>query len=165
MAYSIHAPENLSSSHYISDFNSGEPILDEWLRRRALQNQEAGASRTYVTSIENKVIGFYSLAAGGLTHQHAPTSIKRNMPNPIPVIILGRLAVDISYQGRPIGAFLLKDAIFRTLQVSEIAGIRALLVHAISENAKQFYKKYGFQESPLDSLTLMLKLSEVRQNL
>jgi hypothetical protein len=79
MAYHIHAPEKLSSSHHISDFNSGEPILDEWLRRRALQNQEKGASRTYVTCIENKVIGFYSLAAGALTHQQASTSIKRNM--------------------------------------------------------------------------------------
>lgn len=156
----ISAPEKLSDIHDFSDFNSDEPVLDDWLRHRAKQNEECGVSRTYVVCNEKKVIGYYSLAVGAVAHSQALSRIKRNMPNPIPVMILGRLAVDKNFQGQSIGTGLLKDAILRTLQAGEIAGIRALLVHAISDKAKQFYMQYGFMPSPIDPLTVMISLKD-----
>jgi GNAT superfamily N-acetyltransferase len=159
----LSAPEKLSPGHDITSFDSGEIVLDEWLRRRAAQNEISGASRTYVVCAGKKVAGYYSLAAGAVTHEQVPGRIKRNMPDPLPVMILGRLAVDKAFQGRGIGAGLLKDAVLRTLQAAEIAGIRALLVHAISDAAKRFYENYGFIVSPLDPMTVMITLSEAQK--
>jgi GNAT superfamily N-acetyltransferase len=161
----INAPEKLSSDHDLSQFQCGEPSLDEWLRRRALQNEESGASRTYVVCVGKRVVGYYALAAGAVAHVDAPGRIRRNMPDPVPVMVVGRLAVDQTVQGQAIGPALLRDAILRTLQAGEIAGIRAILVHAISERAKRFYEKWGFISSPIDPMTLMITVAEARKAL
>ena len=159
-AQPISTPQKLRASHDLSQFTSGEPTLDDWLRRRALPNEESGASRTYVVSVENPVVGYYALAVGAVAHGGAPGRVKRNMPDPVPVMILGRLAVDQNYQGRSLGPSLLRDAVLRTLQAAEIAGIRAILVHAISERAKRFYENNGFISSPVDPMTLMITVAE-----
>ncbi len=159
----IGAPERLPADSDLSDFDSGEPVLDDWLRRRAMQNEASGASRTYVVRAGKKVAGYYTLAVGAIAHSHAPGRIKRNMPYPVPVMILGRLAVDVRFQGRGIGAGLLRDAILRTVQAGELAGIRGILVHAISERAKGFYESYGFVSSPVDPMTVMITLAEARK--
>lgn len=156
----ISQPEKLSAKHDRSEFDSGERALDEWLRRCALQNEASGASRTYVVCAGGRVVGYYTLAVGAITHAQAPGRIKRNMPDPVPVMVLGRLAVDKAFQGRHIGAGLLRDAVLRTVQAAEIAGIRAILVHAISEDAKHFYDGYGFAASPVDPLTIMITVAE-----
>jgi GNAT superfamily N-acetyltransferase len=161
----LSAPEPLHSSHDLSSFACGEPALDDWLKRRARQNQDAGASRTYVVTSGTKVAGYYALAVGAVDHASAPGRIRRNMPNPVPVMVIGRLAVDTAFHGRGIGPALLRDAILRTLQAAEIAGIRAILVHAISDNAKRFYLKHGFAESPIDPMTLMIGVAEATASL
>jgi GNAT superfamily N-acetyltransferase len=156
----IGAPEKLSAEHDLAGFDSGEPALDEWLRRRALPNEASGASRTYVVCAGKKVVGYYTLAVGAVAHADAPGRVKRNTPDPVPAMVLGRLAVDRAFQGRHIGAGLLRDAVLRTVQAAEIAGIRAILVHAISEAAKRFYEGYGFIGSPVDPLTVMITIAE-----
>ena len=156
----LSAPERLSPDHDLSSFDSGEPVLDDWLRRRAAQNDVSGASRTYVIRSGARVAGYYSLAVGAAAHAGVPGRVKRNMPDPVPVMILGRLAVDRQYQGQGIGTGLLKDAVLRSLQAAEIAGLRTLLVHAISEDAKRFYERHGFRASPVDPMTVMITLSE-----
>jgi GNAT superfamily N-acetyltransferase len=156
----ISAPQKLSPDHDLSQFHCGEPTLDDWLRRRALQNEESGASRTYVVCAGKQVVGYYALAAGAATHASAPGRVRRNMPDPLPVMVLGRLAVDQTMQGQDIGRGLLRDAVLRILQAADIAGVRAILVHAISESAKQFYAKWGFIPSPLDPMTLMITITE-----
>ena len=156
----ISHPEKLSPEHDASAFDSGEPVLDEWLRRRALQNEVSGASRTYVVCAGKRVVGYYTLAAGAVAHTEAPGRVRRNMPDPVPVMVLGRLAVDRAFQGRHFGVGLLRDAVLRTAQAAEIGGIRAILVHAISESAKRFYESYGFVASPVDPLTVMITVAE-----
>ena len=156
----IGAPEKLSAGHDLSGFDSGEPVLDDWLRRRAEQNEASGASRTYVVCIGKRVVGYYTLAVGAITHAEAPGRIRRNMPDPVPVMVLGRLAIDGAFHGRGLGTGLLRDAILRTRQAAEIAGIRAILVHAMSETAKRFYEKWGFVASPIDPLTVMITVAE-----
>ncbi|MEQ1888486.1 MAG: GNAT family N-acetyltransferase [Alphaproteobacteria bacterium] len=159
------APQPLTAHHDCSGFDSGQPVLDEWLRNTAARNEASGASRTYVICDGAKVLAYYCLANGAVTHAASPGKIRRNMPDPIPVMILGRLAVDSSLHARGIGRGLLKDAILRTLNASEIAGIRAMLVHAINEDAARFYRHNGFLESPSDSLLLMLPLDTIRKAL
>jgi GNAT superfamily N-acetyltransferase len=158
-------PEHLNRSHDVSAFDSGEPDLDNWLKRRALQNEELGVSRTYVVLAEGRVVGFYALATGAVAHKDVSAKTRRNMPDPIPVMVLARLAVDKAYQGKGLGPALLRDAILRTLNAAQIAGIRAMLLHAISERAKKFYKKYGFYECPVDPMTMMIGLAEIEKNL
>lgn len=153
------APEPLSIGHRIDAFDCGEPVLDEWLRKRALGNQSSGASRTFVVAdASGRVMGYYALAAGAVAHETATSAVRRNMPDPVPVLVLGRLAVDRQAQGIKLGASLLQDAVKRAIGVSADAGIRALLVHALSEPAKQFYLHYGFQASSLHPMTLMMRL-------
>jgi ribosomal protein S18 acetylase RimI-like enzyme len=161
----ISAPEKLNSAHDLTDFQCGEPELDGWLKRRAIQNEETGASRTYVVCAGRQVVGYYALAAGAAAHANAPGRVRRNMPNPVPVMVIGRLAIDVRFQGRGIGSALLRDAVLRTMQAAEIAGIRAILVHAISENAKRFYEKSGFVASPVDPMTLMITVAEAANTL
>jgi GNAT superfamily N-acetyltransferase len=139
----LSAPEKLNPAQDLAQFLCGEPELDDWLKPRALQNQESGASRTYVVCIARQVVGYYALAAGGAGHADAPGNVRRDIPNPLPVMVIGRFAVDRRFQGRGIGMALLKDAVLRTVQAAEIAGIRAILVHAINECAKRFYEKLG----------------------
>ena len=131
--------------------------------RRALHNHVRGASRTFVvTDEEGRVYGYYAMAAGAVSHQMATGSVRRNMPDPVPVMVLARLAVDRRAQGIRLGAALLQDAVARAAHVAQNAGVRALLVHALHARAKQFYTHYGFQESPLHPMTLMLRLSTVK---
>ena len=157
---SLSAPEKLSQNHDLAQFQCGSPELDDWLRRRALQNEEGGASRTYVVCAGRQVVGYYALASGAVAHTDAPGRVRRNMPNPVPVMVIGRLAIDLRVQGRGIGSALLRDAVLRTVQAAEIAGIRAVLVHAISERAKRFYERSGFISSPVDPMTLMITVAE-----
>lgn len=156
----LRAPEKLSTSHQVNDFNSGNAQLDEWLKRRAVKNEKSGASRTYVLCVGETVVAYYCLASGAISQSSAIGRVRRNMPEPIPAMVIGRLAVDVGWQGKGIGQALLQDAVLRVLQVSEVVGIRAILVHAISEDAKQFYEKCGFSASPLDPMTLMIKVSD-----
>ena len=159
MNLALSAPQPLAVIHLLDRFTCGEVSLDEWLKRRALSNQLSGASRTFVvTEQEQQVVGYYALAAGAVAHQLATSGVRRNMPDPIPVLVLARLAVDYRAQGRQLGAALLQDAVQRAVAVSQNAGVRALLVHALHERAKQFYLRYGFQESPQHLMTLMLRL-------
>jgi GNAT superfamily N-acetyltransferase len=162
-AEEISAPEHLTPGHDVAAFDSGVPTLDDWLKRRALDNEKAHASRTYVVTADSRVIGHYALANGAVTLGAAPGRVRRNMPDPIPVMVIGRLAVDRAYQGRGIAQGLLKDATLRTIQASEIAGIRAILVHAISEDAKRFYVRHGFVDSPIAPMTLMITLTDAER--
>jgi len=156
-------PEPLAASHRLDDFDCGEAVLDDWLKRRALSNHSTGASRTFIVTDEGgHVRGYYAMAAGAVAHQLATSSVRRNMPDPIPVMVLARLAVDRRAQGLHLGAALLQDAVNRAVAVSHNAGVRALLVHALHEKAKQFYEHYGFQSSPTHPMTLMLRLSSVK---
>ena len=155
----LHAPQPLTADHQTDAFNCGETSLDEWLKRRAILNQASGASRTFVVVDDNHtVIGYYALAAGAVHHHDATRSIRQNMPDPLPVMVLARLAVDLRAQGMQLGSGLLRDAVERSLAVAQNAGVRALLVHALHERAKQFYLYFGFQASPVHPLTLMLRL-------
>lgn len=160
----LHPPTPIRPDHNFDDFDSGVAILDDWLRKRALQNQASGASRTYVVCTDNNVVvGYYCISAGAVAHETAPKPLRRNMPDPIPVVVMGRLAIDARYQRLGIGRGLLKDAVLRTLQAAELAGIKAILVHAISEDAKNFYLANGFSESPTQPLTLCLALDKARK--
>ncbi len=161
----VTAPEHLTAQHDLSQFNCGAPELDDWLKKRALANEESGASRTYVVCAQRRVVGYYALATGGVAQAEAPGRIRRNMPDPVPVMILGRLAIDRNWQGRSLGADLLRDAILRTLQAAEITGIRAILVSAISEDARKFYERNGFLASPVDPLVLMITMADARKAL
>jgi GNAT superfamily N-acetyltransferase len=144
----------------VSQFECGESSLDSWLKRRAIQNEEAGASRTYVLCAGQEIAGYYALATGAIAHVEATGKVRRNMPDPVPVIVLGRLAIASKFQGHGLGTALLRDAVVRIVQAAEIAGIRAILVHAISDQAKRFYEKYGFIPSPADPMTLMITVAE-----
>ena len=159
MSLQFSAPQPLAAIHIQDEIDCGEAVLDEWLKRRAMNNQLSGASRTFVVADQDsRVYGYYAMAAGAVSHQMATSSVRRNMPDPIPVMVLARLAVDRRAQGVKLGAPLLQDAANRAVAVSQHAGVRALLVHALHVRAKQFYEHYGFQESPLHPMTLMLRL-------
>ena len=163
----LRPPEPIQSEHDLSAFHSDEPSLDDRLRRRALRNEAGGASRTYVVCQQDskRVVAYYCLAAGAVAQRAAPGRVKRNMPDPIPVMVLGRLAVDQRWQRRRIGPALLRDAILRTVQAAEVAGIRAILVHAISDEARLFYERHGFRRSAADHMTLMITLADAKRAL
>src|SRR5215216_1926462 len=148
------APVRLTAFHNLAEFDCGTASLNQWLTRQALKNEASGASRTYVVCLDNTVVGYYCLAAGAVVRTEAPKPMQRNMPDPIPVMVLGRLAVDRANQGQGIGKALLRDAIVRVLRAAEIVGIRVILVHAISDEAKRFYLSHGFEESPIEPMTL-----------
>lgn len=156
----LHSPVLLQQDHHTHSFACGETVLDEWLKRRALANNISGASRTFVVADDNhEVMGYYALAAGAVTHLESTRSIRQNMPDPVPVMVLARLAVDVRAQGMKLGAALLGDALQRCIQVSQNAGVRALLVHALNDKARQFYEHYGFKVAPSHPLTLMLQMN------
>jgi GNAT superfamily N-acetyltransferase len=161
---SVGAPEHLTAEHDVSDFDSGKPELDNWLKRRALANEALGTSRTYVVTAGGCVVAFYALANGAVAHKDVSAKTKRNMPDPIPVMVLARLGVDSAHQKQGLGSALLRDALLRILAVAQIAGIRAVLLHAMSEDAKRFYLRAGFHECPADPL-MMITLAEVEKNL
>jgi len=155
-------PSRITAAHDLAHFDCGEPLLNEWLARMALKNEASGAARTYVVCDEGVVVGYCCLANGAIDRHEAPKPMQRNMPDPIPVMVLGRMAVDQAFQNRKIGKALLRDAILRVLQAAEIAGIKAIPVHAISDDARQFYLRRGFLESPINPMTLFLALESAR---
>ena len=155
----VAAPAPLTAEHDTSQFVCRHDSLSAWLSRRALANAASGASRTYVVCAPDlQVIGYYALSAGSIAAASVTGRVRRNMPDPLPVIVLGRLAVHTDWSGRGIGSGMLKDAVLRAIQASTLIGVRALLCHAIDEEAMGFYLKHGFVSSPLDPLTLMLGL-------
>jgi GNAT superfamily N-acetyltransferase len=156
------SPTPITSGHELTDFDSGESSLDEWLKKRALKNHAGGASRCFVLCSGKTVIGYYSLSAGAISHEMAPKAMRRNMPNPLPVLLLGRLAVDRRYHNQGLGSALLRDAMLRAVSISGDAGVFAILVHALSDPAKLFYLSRGFVESPLQPMTLLMTLETVR---
>lgn len=166
MFKNLSRPELLGDHHKRKQFDCGNQYLNQWLWNKADKNQKSNASRCFVTcNKDNEIIGFYCLSAGSVIRSDAPKNLQRNMPDPIPVLVMGRLAVDENYHGQGIGKALLRDAILRTLNTSEEIGIVALLVHAISVEAKNFYLSYGFIESPIHPMTLLLTCKTARQAL
>jgi GNAT superfamily N-acetyltransferase len=155
-------PEPITASHRIDDFDSGEASLDAWLRQRALRNQASGASRCFVIGDGGIVVGNYTLTAGSISHAAAPKAMRRNMPDPLPVLLLGRLAIDRRHQNQGLGQALLRDALLRAVSVAQDTGVFAILLHALSEPARRFYLSRGFVESPLQPMTLMMTLQTVR---
>ena len=158
----LSAPCPLADGHQVVDFASGVASLDDWLKRRARANQSSGASRTYVVCDGDRVVGYYALASGCIAVQDVPGRFKRNMPDPIPVVMLARLAVDSAYQGRGLGRALFRDSARRVANAADAIGIRGVVVHAISEQAKAFYLALGFDPSPRDPTTLMVTLPDLR---
>jgi len=155
------APCPLADHQDLDQFSCGETSLDNWLKKRARSNERSRASRTYVLCEDKRVIGYYALSSGSIAHKLVPSKIKRNMPDPIPVVVMGRLAIDQEYQGKKLGDALLRDAILRILQAAEVIGAKALLVHAISEEAKKFYLDRSFIISPSEPMTLVLPLKSI----
>lgn len=158
---SLSPPEPLADHHELTAFNSGTPLLDDWLKRRARGNQASGGSRTFVVCEGARVIAYYALASGGVSANAAPGRFRRNMPDPIPVVVLGRLAIDAAWQRQGLGRALVRDAALRVIQAADVIGVRGILVHALSEDARAFYLTVGFEPSPVDSMTLMVTLADL----
>jgi GNAT superfamily N-acetyltransferase len=158
-------PQPIDQSHHSVAFDSGVPVLDDWLKRRARANQVSGASRTYVVCDDQRIVAYYTLASGAVDIKRALGRFRRNMPDPVPVVALGRLAVERTYQNRSLGRALVGDAASRVLQAADLIGIRGILVHAISAEARDFYLAVGFEVSPLDPLTLMATLADIKATL
>lgn len=155
-------PAPITADQELANFDSGELSLNEWLKKRAFKNHASGASRCFVLCVGKTVIAYYSLSAGAISHEAAPKAMRRNMPDPLPVLLLGRLAVDRRYHNQGIGQALLRDAMLRAVNVAGDAGVFAILVHALSDQARQFYLSRGFVESPLQRMTLLMTIETVR---
>ncbi len=154
----VEGPRLLEAEDGTNSFDCGLPELNDWLKKRALVNHLSGASRSYVATVDRRIVAFHCLSAGAIQHAAAPGNVRRNMPEPIPVLVMGRLAVDKNFQGRGLGPALLQHALERTRELAKGAGIRALLVHAKDERAAEFYRRFGFVPSPLDAWTLMARI-------
>jgi len=156
--------EKLSSRHSVDGFECGKPPLDQFLKRFALGNQTSGSTQTYVVCRgADRVVGYYSLCVGAVDHAQASDRVRKGLANhPVPVMLIARLAIDRSEQGRGLGLALLKNALLRTVQAADIAGIRALLVHAKDDEAKQWYLNLDFEVSPTDPYHLLLLMKDVR---
>lgn len=158
----LREPEPLTPEHELSEFDCGRDNMNTWLRKHALANDNK-TSRTFVVQHENKVVAYYSLAAGSVERNALSKKLQKNSPENIPVIILGRLAVDTDYQGQAIGSSLLRDALLRSMNAADNIGVRALLVHALDEHLIPYYEKRGFQSSPLDPMTMFIPLEQARR--
>lgn len=158
----VAAPEPLNEHHEIESFTSGVKSLDHWLKHRALKNQVTGASRTFVACDRRRVLAYYALASSAITVDSAPGRFRRNMPDPIPVVVLARLAVAQSQQAKGLGRALVRDTGHRVIQAADTIGIRGMIVHAISAEAKVFYERIGFESSPLDPMILMVTLADLK---
>jgi len=154
----LNSPISLTVDHQTAGFDCGIDSLNEWLIRRALKNEYGGGSRTYVVCNGKRVAGYYAIAAGSIAREGSPGRVRRNMPDPIPALILGRLAVDQGWQGAGIGQGLLKDVLARSINVSQQIGARVLIVHALNNKAEVFYLKHGFMANPAILNTLLLPL-------
>ncbi|ECV2308148.1 GNAT family N-acetyltransferase [Salmonella enterica subsp. enterica serovar Javiana] len=160
MEINVTAPELLSEEHFLQPFDCGNDVLSDWLRRRAMKNQYLNASRTFVICFEctKRVVGYYSIATGSVSHADLGRSLRQNMPDPVPVVLLGRLAIDKCTQGHNFGKWLLNDAVTRVSNLADQVGIKAIMVHAIDERAKEFYEYFGFVQSPVVPNTLFYKV-------
>jgi len=158
----IGAPEPLTAEHRVDDFDCGMSSLDDWLRRRALRNQISGATRTFVACDAGRVVAYYALAASAVAPDATPGRFRRNMPDPIPVIVLARLAIAREHQGRGLGRAIFQDAAMRVIHAADTIGIRGMLVHAISVEAKAFYQRLGLDPSPLEPMTLMTTVADLK---
>jgi GNAT superfamily N-acetyltransferase len=162
----LSAPAKLGASHGLTKFDCGEADLNDWLQKQSHKSEDGDSARTYVVcNRAGGVIAYYCLASGAIARDAATSQVRRNMPDPVPVMVIGRLAVDRDWQRHGLGPLLLKDALLRVVQAAEIIGIRAVLVHAMSDKAKAFYLKHGFQESPMNPMTLMISLKGIRRTL
>ena len=159
----LRAPEPLSPGHDTAGFDCGTASLNHWLARRAAANQVSGASRTFVACEDRKVVGYYALASSAVAPAAAPRRFRRNMPDPVPVVVLGRLAVATSHHSQGLGRALFQDAALRVIQAADLVGIRGMLVHALSDEAMAFYQRLGLDESPLDPMTLMATVIDLRE--
>jgi ribosomal protein S18 acetylase RimI-like enzyme len=157
----LQAPVPLADHHDVEAFASGAPTLDAWIRRKAPANQASGASRTYVLCRTDRVVGLSALAAGSVSHDLSPRKLRQNMPDPVPVIVLGRLAVDVREQGNGLGRALLRDAVLRVAAAAREVGVAAMLVHALNDRAKAFYVGAGFEPSPVDPMVLILRIKDI----
>jgi GNAT superfamily N-acetyltransferase len=156
--------EKLTRLHAIDGFDCGQEALNRFLVRFALSNQQANASQTYVGLADDAVVGFYTLAVGEVAFEEAPGRLTKGLAHhPVPIMLLARLGVSLNRQGRGVGAGLLKDAMRRTMQAADIAGIRAFAVHAKDEAASAFYRHFEFVPSPTDPLHLFLLVKELRR--
>ena len=162
----LSAPGPIGTHHQIGDFSSGIVSLDEWLKRRALANQASGAARTFAVCEADRVVAYFALASGAVNvaAAAAPGRFRRNMPDPIPVVVLARLAVDRAYQGQGLGRAMVRDAARRVVHAADTIGIRGIIVHAISDAAKAFYLALGFEPSPIEPMTLMVTLADIRKS-
>lgn len=158
----LRAPEVLTVRHHRGNFDSGEPSLDEWLKRRALKNRTSGVSRTFVVCDEARIVAYYALASGAVDVDAAPGKFRCNMPDPIPVIVLARLAVDRAWQGKGMARVLMHDAGERIAQAADVIGIRGVIAHALNEDAHRFYLALGFEASPLAPMTVMMTLADLK---
>jgi GNAT superfamily N-acetyltransferase len=155
-------PEPLAEGHDLEAFSCGVASLDEWLRRRARANQISGASRSFVVAEDGKVVGYHALASAAIAVVSGVGRFRRNMPDPIPVAVLGRLAIDRSRHGEGLGRALFRDCAMRVAHAADTIGLRGIVVHAISEQAKAFYLSLGFDPSPVEPMTLMVTLADIR---
>ena len=152
----------LTKSHAVDAFDCGAEPLNSYLKRYAFGNQSAGAAQTYVASVDERVVGYYSLSVASVAYADAPERLRKGLArHPVPVMLLARLAVDNSWQGRGLGAALLLDALRRTLAAADIAGMRAIMVHAKDAAARAFYEHFDFDPSPIEPLHLFLLLKEI----
>ncbi len=160
-------PRPIEATDNTTDFDSGEESLDRYLADRALTNHLADLGRCYVCidGDTNKVLGYYTLSAVAVEHADLPGKVRRNAPNPVPAVLMGRLAIDTKTQGSGLGKFLVRDAILSTMAAADRIGVRILLVHALHEQAATFYEKLGFKRSPTDPLHLYLLLADARKSL
>ncbi|MGD0799391.1 MAG: GNAT family N-acetyltransferase [Acidobacteriaceae bacterium] len=155
-------PAPLADHHELDSFTCGEPSLDDWLKRRARANQASGAARTYVVCEGARVVAYYALASGAVATSTAPGRFRRNMPDPIPVVILARLAVDLKWHGRGLGRALFRDVAQRVVHAANTIGVRGIVVHAISDEARRFYLALGFEECPGAPRMLVVTLADLR---
>lgn len=160
---SLTAPAPLAAHHDTTAFACGVDSLDHWLKHRALKNQATGASRCFVVCDDKRVVAYYALASSAVAVETATGRLRRNMPDPIPVVVLGRLAIDQSLHNTGLGRALVRDACLRVMAAADVIGIRGMLVHALSEPARAFYEHVGFEPSPLDPMTLMATLADIRE--
>ena len=158
-----HGPELLGRSHLVASFDCGKAPLNDWLARRALANQNSGATRTWVVADEpdNRVVAYYASATASVLRSTATGRAARNQPADIPAVLLARLAVDLDYAGKGLGAALLKHFTLKAMEVAAVVGARLLLVHAQDEQAREFYLHYGFEPSPIDEMTLMRVITDI----
>lgn len=156
--------EKLRREHPVESFDCGQEALNRFLVRFALTNQLANASQTYLGLADGAIAGFYTLVVGEITYEDAPERLIKGLArHPVPVAILARLAVSVDWQGKGVGAGLLKDAMKRTLQAANIIGIRAFIVHAKDDNVKRFYERFNFAPSPTDPLHLYLLIKDIHK--